>query len=124
MQKHREVWDQKAHDRILRSLANVQFGEDREEADKWLKSVQGKMTILEAIALRNTFKAMTPDGDTIVKIMWEQADGRPTVRLTGPDDGPIQIERTVNIKRFSTEQLRLWRELMSIAMAGNSDGEG
>jgi len=67
---------------------------------------------------------VTPDGDGIVKLMWEQADGRPTVRLTGADDGPIQIERTVDIKKFSTEQLRLWRELMSIATQGNSDGEG
>jgi hypothetical protein len=123
LQAHREVWDKPADDRALRSLANVKFGDDRAGADKWLKEVQGKMTFLEAISQRDVYKAFTPSGDFMVKTMWEQNDGRPTLKIVGPDDGPLQVQQ-VDYKNLSTDELKLLRELIAKATTKENGDEG
>jgi hypothetical protein len=123
LQAHREVLDNPADDRVLKSLANVKFGEDRTEADKWLKEVRGKMTFLEAISQRDCYKAITPGGDFIIKTMWEQNDGRPTLKIVGPDDGPLQVQQ-VDYKNLSTDELKLLRELIAKATTKENGDEG
>jgi hypothetical protein len=123
LQAHREEWDKPAPERVLKSIAGVIFGDDREAAIQWVKESQGKVTWLEAIVRRNNFKAITPGGDFMVKTMWEQNDGRPTLKIVGPDDGPLQVQQ-VDYKNLSTDELKLLRELIAKATTKENGDEG
>jgi hypothetical protein len=117
----------------LRAFATAEYGaygpEQLKEIQKrmpepWRSMPVEKITLQEFIAFIQLMQALRPAGWKDRSDFYDRVEGRPTIKIAGPDGGPLQVERTVNIKKFSTEQLRLWRELMSIGMDGNSEGDG
>jgi hypothetical protein len=95
--------------RVMDRLGQLVFGDGAEIPKDWKKQ---KMTWAEAISLRNCFRAMTPDGDNIIKLMWEMADGKAIARIAGVEGGPpIQIEEAGDLDRLSIEELKELRRL-------------
>lgn len=58
--------------------------------------VKLKLNWAEAIVERNFHKALTPDADMALKIIWEMLEGRPTQKIAGADGGPIEFSRLDN----------------------------
>ena len=54
---------------------------------------------------------------------WQMADGKPRIQISGPEDGPIQLQ-SFDLKKLTTEELRQWRELAVKAAIQQESSEG
>jgi hypothetical protein len=78
-------------------------------------------TWLQCEVVKNRIKAMSLSrGDAMAIARWQMADGRPRIQISGPEGGPIEM-RTMDLKKLTVEELRLWRELAIKAAIDESE---
>ena len=81
-------------------------------------------TWLQAEVVKNRIRAMSlTRGDAMAIARWQMADGKPRIQISGPEDGPIQLQ-SFDLKKLTTEELRQWRELAVKAAIPQEAGEG
>lgn len=77
---------------------------------EWTKDGR-KVTWLEAQVIRNSSKAMSLKfGDNMAKLLWEMLEGKATLRIAGPGDGPIPL--AMNLDSLDEQELKDLRKLL------------
>lgn len=115
--KHR--LSQPVNERMLTQLAVLEYGPGAEVPDKWKN---GKMTWGQAIAIKCGYRAMSPDGDAMVRTILNYSDGLPVARIQAAVVG--QFDHTVDLKRLPTDKLKMIREIIAEAtVSENGDQE-
>lgn len=79
-------------------------------------------TWLQAEVVKNRIRAMSlTRGDAMAIARWQMADGKPRIQISGQEGGPLQVQ-SVDLKRLTDQELRLWRELV-VKVAINQQAE-
>lgn len=73
--------------------------------------------------LKNRIRAMSlTRGDAIAIARWQIADGKPQIQISRPEGGPLQFQ-SLDLKKLTDEEPRLWWQLVIKAAIGEASEE-
>ncbi len=81
-----------------------------------------ELTVQEILIWVLLRKSMQAAGDVARKEVFDRIEGRPTLKITGAQDGPIETI-TYDLKKLSVEKIRLILALLAEAPVGEAGKE-
>ena len=110
----------------LRSMLNAGYGPDavkqlqKTMPEPWRSKAE--LTVQEIISWMILRRAMQTTGDVARREVFDRVEGRPTLKISGPQGGPIEVVR-YDLKKLSAEKIRLMREILAEAAVGEAETE-